>query len=395
MVKIAKIFVIAFVLLVLGKALFINNVEFGNIGVRVSNVGGVHEEDLGAGWRSEVVGVQKIWQLPGYYQFLNFTGPEALEIRTKDNNIVKLDISVPYRIQPGSAHQVVMAGNHVGDGNGGYRYQRLMRETTIGILRANLADLQSSDFYDTERRVAVAVETSKVLNEELAPLHLETKEVLMRASYFRVEYEQQLAQIQLNEQSKLLDGARTDVADRQQKLDNYTQTTNAQAAASEQAWVKRIANMDRAYQVGFVNTDDQRPGGARRALGELSEEERAEITTKAAGVFDLQSDEIDDEYLLGIQNIHAETLEYNNRVRAEANGVSARLAAEGDAMVAEVNGNYETRINSLLDTSAGRAYVAYEAAGNIKFAEHLTFQSRDGIPSVLRLRDFARSFMGK
>ena len=48
----------------------------------------------------------------------------------------------------------------------------------------------------------------------------------------------------------------------------------------------------------------------------------------------------------------------------------------------------------LLDTPGGRAYVAWKAAANVKFDDVLTFQSDDGIPSILRLRDFAEQFMG-
>jgi hypothetical protein len=38
--------------------------------------------------------------------------------------------------------------------------------------------------------------------------------------------------------------------------------------------------------------------------------------------------------------------------------------------------------------------VAWTAAGNVTFAKDLTFSSRDGIPSVLRLRQFAEEFIG-
>lgn len=103
---------------------------------------------------------------------------------------------------------------------------------------------------------------------------------------------------------------------------------------------------------------------------------------------------LDDSYLLGIQNIQAETLEYDQRVRLQADGVSSRLSAEGEATVAKVRGAYETRVNALLDSVAGRAYVAYQAADNVKFDETLVFQSGDGVPAVLRLRALTEAFMG-
>ena len=62
--------------------------------------------------------------------------------------------------------------------------------------------------------------------------------------------------------------------------------------------------------------------------------------------------------------------------------------------VARVQGEYETKLNVLLGTPAGKAYVAWQAADNIQFAKNLTFSSAEGIPAVLRLRLFAEQFMG-
>ena len=84
-----------------------------------------------------------------------------------------------------------------------------------------------------------------------------------------------------------------------------------------------------------------------------------------------------------------------DRVKAKADGVKKRLAAEGDALVAAVQGAHDARVNGLLNSAAGRAYVAYNAAENVKFSSELTFQSRDGVPVVLRLYDLAKTFMGK
>ncbi|PRP93405.1 SPFH domain / Band 7 family protein [Enhygromyxa salina] len=471
-----KWFVIAFFAILALRGMMVDNVELGQVGVRRSNVGGVIEKDLDPGWRLEVVGLHKIIELPSTYQFLDFLGNDALEIRTKDNNIVTLDISVPYRITPGAGWEIVTAGNHVEDGQGNFRFQRLTRETTVGVLRQHLADLQSSDFYDTDRRNEVTARALAVLNEELAALHVEADAILMRAVFFRPEYEQQLLQIQLNAQNKLLDGARKEVADIQQDLDNYQQKTFALASAREQDWAARLARLDRAYQVGFLAVEpsamrlgegeapegetaegetaegetpegetaegetaegetpegetsegetpegetpdpgealagltseelaelaelaeqsvDLEPGAARRRLEELTPGQKAALLAVAAKAIGGAPEEYGDKYLLGIKNIQAETLAYDQRVRAEADGVAARLNADGQALVAAVVGNYESRVNQLLDSPGGRAFVAWQAAANVNFAEELTFQSRDGIPSVLRLRDFARAFMG-
>lgn len=455
--KISKWFVLGFIGLLVLRGLVIDNIEIGHVGVRRSNVGGVVEQDLEPGWRLEIVGLHKIVELPSTYQFLEFTGTEALEIRTKDNNIVSLDISVPYRIAPGTAYEIVEAGNHVEDGTGGFRFQRLTRETTIGVLREHLADLQSSDFYDTDRRAKVANRTLELLNERLAPLHVEANAILIRSVFFPPAYELQLMQIQLNAQNKLLDGASKLVADKQQELDNYQQRTNALSSSRAQSWKAKLARIDRGYQVGFLGvklghgvgeraedvpaegappTDaapsdappsdalpddappidpsldgplidepialtglpepiDVEPGAARRKLEQMTPDELLAVKAAAAKTLGGKPEEYGDAYLLGIKNIQAETLAYDQEVRAGADGVAARLEAEGDAMVAEVRGAYETKINKLLSSSAGRAFVAWEAAAYVQFAKDLTFQSSDGVPSVLRLREFAKTFMGE
>jgi regulator of protease activity HflC (stomatin/prohibitin superfamily) len=395
--RIAQLVCLGAVVLLVAPTCFISTVPLGKTGVRTSNFSGVLAEDLGPGWHLNVSTVHSLTLLPSHYLFLDYGSEDnhGLQIRTRDNNNVFVDVTVPYRIIPGKAYEIMRAGNHVKAGDT-YRFQRLAAETTVSVLREDLANLTSSDFYNTDKRLAVAADTLKVLNEELAPLHLEAQAVLVRAVSFRPEYEVQLQAIQLNEQNKLLDGARQRVAQQQQELDNFELQTTALANARQQEWVKKQADLERAYQVGFVDTKgDRTPGAARRVLQAMSEEDRAKLRVEAAKVLEIDDPEkILDAYLLGIQNIQAETLEYKQRVTAEADGISGRLKAEGEAELAAVRGEFETKINALLGSPAGRAYVAYKAAENVKFADELTFQSREGIPAVLRLRNFALQFMG-
>ncbi|MBX7083462.1 MAG: SPFH domain-containing protein [Nannocystaceae bacterium] len=374
------------------------------IGVRQSNVSGVAESDLEPGWAWRLPGLHRIIVLPKRYAYLDYTSDEVgpqqpLQIRTKDNNIVVLDVSVPYHIKPGEGWSVVQAGNHQIDANGVHRYQRLAEETTVSVLREQLAELTSADFYSTDRRLAVSGQTLGVLNESLATLHLEASTVLIRAVQFRPEYEEQLQQIQLNEQKKLLDAAAQTVAVEQQKLDNFQQGTQARAASAEQKWIERRANLERAYQVGFIEVgDDTTAGAARSRLTALTPGDREALAGKAATMLELDLDgggAVDDRYLLGIKNVQAETLQYDQRVRTEADGVAARLVAEADLTIAKVVAEFEAKRNALLGTVAGRAYIAWQAADNVKFASELSFASGEGVPSVLRLRKFTLEFMGE
>ncbi|MBL0219726.1 MAG: hypothetical protein IPQ07_38400 [Myxococcales bacterium] len=113
------------------------------IGVRQSATSGVLASDLGPGWHWRIPGLHKLIVLPSAYFMLDYTeddnGPQKpLVIRTKDNNTVELDVSVPLRIKPGEANELVAAGNHLVDPDGRYRYQRLAEETAdVGASRGD------------------------------------------------------------------------------------------------------------------------------------------------------------------------------------------------------------------------------------------------------------------
>ena len=399
--KIARLYCIVVLVLWLGPKACLATIEPDEIGVRQSNISGVHNEDLGPGWAMRIPGVHRMIRLPKRYNFLDYTkddiGPQdSLQIRTQDNNIVVIDVSVPYHITPGEGFHVVEKGNHREEREDFLRLQRLAEDTTVSVLRERLAKLTSAEWYNTERRREVAAETLGVLNESLSEYNVTAKAVLIRSVTFRTEYEKQLQQIQLNEQIKLLDLARAPVANKQQELDQYQQGTKALAASREQNWAAKLARLEGAYAVGFVDTgEDVEPGAARTALEAMDETQRAELVKQASDALGVPEEEITNAYLLGIKTINAETLEYDQRVRLAADAVTLRLRAEGKTKVAQVQGAYETQINELLDSAAGRAWVAYESAANISFDDTLNFSSSDGIPSVLRLRDFTEQFMGK
>ncbi len=402
LVRVSQVIVILGVALLLIPRAMVATVAPGEVGVRQSAISGVTDEDLGPGWHWRLPGLHTMIYLPTAYSFLDYTdddlGPQKpLHIRTKDNNVVDLDVTVPYRITPGEAHLIVRQGNHIKDGDM-FRYQKLADQTAVSVLREELAQLESSGFYSTDLRLKVEKATLDRLNVALKDLHLEAQAVLIRAVRFRPEYEKQLQQIQLNEQNKLLDAAKQTLATKQQSLDNFTNGTKALASATEQEQQRRIADMERAYQLGVLASDDPAPGAARKKLAGLSADQLTVVEAQATKVFGSEPPKQVDEtyagYLIGIKNLESETLEYKNRVTAEADGIDGKLEAQGEALVARVQGDYETKLNALLGQPAGKAYVAYHAAENITFAKVLTFSSSEGVPSVLHLRRFAEQFMG-
>jgi hypothetical protein len=265
------------------------------------------------------------------------------------------------------------------------------------VLREDLANLTSSDFYNTDKRLTVAADTLKVLNEELAPLHLEAQAVLVRAVTFRPEYEVQLQAIQLNEQNKLLDGARQRVAQQQQELDNFELQTTALANARQQDWVKRQADLERVYQVGFVvdPKDDRTPGTARRVLKALSEEEVGKLREEAAKL--LEIDDIGQDQ----RRVPAGDPEHpgrDPRVQAAGHGLGRRHRGPPQGRGRGRHRGGPRRLRDQDQRAArqpGRPRVRGLQVGRERAVQpDLTFQSREGIPSVLRLRSFALQFMG-
>ena len=118
LVRASQVIVIVGLALWVVPWLFLDTVPPGKVGVRQSAVSGVTDEDLEPGWHWAVPGLHKMIYLPTAYFFLDYDKTSkglqsSLDIRTKDNNVVELDVSVPVRVKPGMAHQIVEAGNHV------------------------------------------------------------------------------------------------------------------------------------------------------------------------------------------------------------------------------------------------------------------------------------------
>ena len=254
LVKASKIVVIAAFVLWIIPTVFTAGVGPHEIGVRQSATSGVLDEDLGPGWHLRIPGMHKLIRLPSNYFMLDFTSDEVgpqkpLVIRTKDNNTVDLEVSVPVRIKPGEAHALVQAGNHVQDPDGRFRYMRLAEETATSVLREQMAALDSVGFYSTDRRLEASAAALKALNKQLAPMHVEAQAVLVRAVRFRDDYEKQLQQIQLNEQNKLLDAASQKLATVQQSFSTTSSRARTRRSPAAPAGVGQQAEQARSARI--------------------------------------------------------------------------------------------------------------------------------------------------
>lgn len=126
---------------------------------------------------------------------------DTMHIRTKDNNIAYVDVSILYHIRPGAAYKIVQDGLQ-------RAYQDRAQSTMEGVLRGELAQLSSEDYQDTEKRLDIQNAILPLLNDQLDAFYLEAVAVLIRRLQFRPEYESKLQDKQLQKQLSKLEEAK-------------------------------------------------------------------------------------------------------------------------------------------------------------------------------------------
>jgi hypothetical protein len=383
----------------LGEALVVQN-NFGDRGI-------VREDFLvGFTWAPPIA--TKRFYVDRSYFFLNFSnthdfGEEygPLDIRTRDNNNVTVDVSIPIRIVPGMAHMIVDEGLHIGD-----QYKQRAHNTTVGVLNEYLAELSSQEWYevreDSEQdeagnnyplvRLRVADRALTELNQRLSEFYIQADDVHIRSFSFRQDYELQLAQIQLLEQQEELDGAQQRLANRQQVLDNYIQETEALKNGRAAWWEQRTAVLDDGYlngitaenreafidvlvEVHLVNEqDDARADPSNSEHQDFAATVRPQYTTQYTS----------GHYGFGIEGINAETAREVSAIQGRTFALRARYQAEADQVTEEIIQHGQAQVNRLLASPGGRSLVGLEAASNVSFGDAV-IHSDDNRPLVLDL----------
>jgi len=311
--------------------------------------GGIIEEDYGTGFHLGITGYHKWYLLDRRTHFLTYsdssrTGDEdhdlrpALLVTTNDNNQVVIDLSVTYRIKPGSGHLLVKEGLR-----GIYRDQ--VAKTVEDVMRAELAQLTSEDFYATELRLERVEATFPVLNEALSSLHIEPEVILLRAVRFPEEYEGRLQTKQLTYQNKLL------------------------------------AQAEQAVEIQLQET------GTREKEIEAAEKE-------LRGTWDKKLQEVTSENQVAIAKIRSEAMKFDRTTRAEADADLETMLAEGRLAIDKAEALRSELRNQALDTEGGAIFLARRAAENLEIAE-VTLNSNDPrVPTVLDLGELVELLVG-
>ena len=344
--RIVNISCIAFLILWLLPKFLTVRIEPWEIGVRRSLTGGITERDFNFGYQLRLPFIHSYYRLPRTLQYLDYVSngvagdQGALEIRTSGNNVIFVDISVPWRIKDGEAWRIVREGFID-------TYPTKVQSTTTGVLRRVLAQMTNLNIYDSDKRMEVAQSITPVLNEELAQYHVVAEQVVIRAIRFRKEYEAKLQNKQQFIVQGKLDEALRKESVAKQDTETVEKTIDKEMSLKREEWNKKIEEL--------------------RTLLELQ-----------------------------IATVEAEAVQYDRKKRSEADAFYAEAKAEGDLAEAKAEALGERLKAKALASRAGRTYSAITAAENFQLGE-IQLNSND--PSFMQrfgsMKAWREFFMGQ
>ena len=186
-------FIIIVILIPLSFSMCVQRVPPATIGVKQTMWGGagIVEEDFPTGFHLGITGYHKWYMMPAKTHFIHFTQSRStqrshsetenwnapLQIRTRDNNVVTIDVSIAYRIQEGKAFNLVQMGRQA-------IYRDRVRSKALGVLQAELSKLSSEDLQSTKERLERIDSTLPVLNLALEEYFCQAASILIRRITF-------------------------------------------------------------------------------------------------------------------------------------------------------------------------------------------------------------------
>ncbi len=351
-----KRILIPLIILLLSPLIFslvLKRVPPATIGVKQNSwAGGIIEADYATGFHLGVSGYHKWHFLPARTHFLHFndhgglrTTSETdnwsapLEIRTTDNNVVTIELSVPYHIVDGGAFQIVQDGLKSS-------YRERVRSVISSVLRNELPKLTSEDLQLTEVRLDRVLQTVPVMNTELKDLYCEVETILIRRLRFQSEYEEKLQDKQYLRQKALLDTAQTRVAEEEKVVNLIEKQIVAAELTLNQGWDKRIQEKTSEYDVM-------------------------------------------------IAGIEAEAAVYESQTRAEGEAERVILEADGQLALDRAEALRDELRTAALNSEGGRILLGLDAAENLRI-EKVTLNSDDpAVPNILDLGQLTKMLVGE
>jgi hypothetical protein len=163
---------------------------------------GVEEKDYLAGY---------VLAIPGFHSVRLWdptwtNAKQVIQVRGSDQYTTQVDISVVFRIEPGKCHKVARQfrdEDHV---------EQIVQNNLNKFTNEILAQMSTEDFYNSKVRDEMASKAQKAMDQELGPMGIELRYVLLRNILYDKKFESQLLQKQLAGQQKSLEMAKGQLA---------------------------------------------------------------------------------------------------------------------------------------------------------------------------------------
>jgi len=259
------LFAAFFKLVLLG--LFFQKVPVATIGVQqhLFGSGGIVAKDHAVGYHFSFRPMNRWHMLDQRMHVIHFVGRDTaqqrmsrnirrrktMHIRTRDNNIAFLDVSVIYKIIPDAGYQIVQDGIQ-------RSYQDRAQSTMEGVLRTELANLTSEEYQSTDKRMSLQDATVTVLNASLATFHLKAESILIRSLQFQPQYESKLQDKQLQKQLSKLEEAKLGQFEEEKVTKGMEREIEAAVKIAEAEWDKLLQELRSTTEIAIAKIDAQK-----------------------------------------------------------------------------------------------------------------------------------------
>lgn len=333
-IRIASVFLcLTIVVLVMTYNVILVRIPLGKVGVLTQQYDflgekGVVAEDFGPGWHRDF-GPLHSWVVfdstvqttemgrrggRGVTRGVTRGGSEAVRLKSTDGYNVSLDITVKFRILPGSAHKLYK------DSGSEQNYKLIVRNMALDTFREVFGEMKTEDFYNPQIRHTKTVAAKTKLSTRLKKRHVELIDILIREIAFDPGYEKKI---------------------REKKLaDQDVELYRSESLAAEKRGETQVILIEAEAMVKVI---------ARERDGEV-------LTMQART--DKQ-----------IAQITADAEKYATETRADADLIAAELIAQGTLAIAKAEAEGERLKAAALQGSGGANLVALEGARSISLSD--------------------------
>jgi regulator of protease activity HflC (stomatin/prohibitin superfamily) len=192
-------------------------------------------------------------------------GPEMIEVKAKDANAVRLDVTVKYRIMDGAAHKVFQQFNDE------IRYKNIVRDQVQNVVRGIMGEMNTEEFYDPRVRIEKATAVTQILQQDLSVRNIELVDILVRDISFDPAYEAKILQKKLADQDVELNKSRAQQAEKSGETNKIAADTGALVGVIEEQMTAALVSMkaETDKKIARINAEAQFKATQARAEADL------------------------------------------------------------------------------------------------------------------------------